>query len=103
MELESIRAILHWSPDGQYLIVENMNALMEELRHLEFFNQKDWQSFAKQMSIYGWKRLRPNELRGVAMIENGLPGLYASQLSTEAKVFKHPVLVSWPSSYGAIR
>ncbi|CAD6587714.1 MAG: suppressor of tub2 mutation, partial [Cyphobasidiales sp. Tagirdzhanova-0007] len=46
-----------WSEDGTYFIIYDKEATMEHII-VKLFNQKSYASFARQLNIYGWRRLQ---------------------------------------------
>lgn len=99
--------ITSWSEDGRYLIIYDTEALMHEIKGRSVCKQKDYDSFARQLrvslkegssvgnsalgmggrpirlhsQIYRWGRCRVDDTG-------------ASPWPSDAKVWRHPILVS---------
>ncbi|KAH8922309.1 hypothetical protein BT69DRAFT_248259 [Atractiella rhizophila] len=73
--------IINWSPSGKYLVIPNEQILIEEVV-VVLWKQKDYSSFARQLNIYGFKRVAPAQQKD---IEEPFP--------TGSKVWQHEFLV----------
>lgn len=93
MNDEDIRNALYFSPNGQYLIVEDPLASVEALAKANVGKQKDYDSFARQMGIYGWKRLTVKEAREAILVDGEGAGNHLSTKGPRAKLMQHDLLV----------
>ncbi|KAK9895354.1 hypothetical protein P389DRAFT_172953 [Cystobasidium minutum MCA 4210] len=73
------RHVCEWAPDGRHLIIYDPDGLMAEIKSRGVCKQKDYDSFARQLRIYRWGRVKADEC-GV------------SPLPPAVKVWRHPRL-----------
>lgn len=79
LENPDCRHVCEWAPDGRHLVIYDPDALMAEIKARGVCKQKDYDSFARQLRIYRWGRVKADEC-GI------------SPLPPTVKVWRHPRL-----------
>jgi hypothetical protein len=62
-EASGVKAIVSWLPDGKHFKVHDIKAFLEEIVP-QFFKQKSYKSFQRQLLIYGFSRVLKGPSRG---------------------------------------
>jgi len=60
---DSCTSIVSWLPDGLHFKVHDSNAFMGQIVP-QYFKQKSYKSFLRQLHIYGFKRILKGHLQG---------------------------------------
>jgi hypothetical protein len=85
---------MYFSPNGEYLIIEDPDAVPALLRAANICNHKDYASFQRVMTIYGWKRLTQTEMESAILVNGEEPGTLCGRLASQSKLMRHATLVS---------
>lgn len=85
---DSYKSIVSWLPGGQHFKVHDSNAFMKHIVP-QYFKQKSYKSFQRQLHIYGFKRILKGPLQGAFYHPKFIKG--NRQLTHEIDRIKAPV------------